>query len=193
MLATMSPPSSSPPPTGRDTTTLIAFLGALSMFFATLEYLVPKPVPFLRLGLANIPLLLALDLLAPLQLLGLVAIKVLGQALVNGTLASYVFLFSLAGSTGSILVMVTAHRLGGRLISLAGVGTAGAGASNLVQLWLSVHFIFGPPARAMAPVFLAVGTISGLAVGFLAQYFHDHSRWYRQLPRRRRRNEGNRG
>ena len=36
-----------------------AFFGALCLFFATVEYLFPRPVPFLRLGLSNLPILLA--------------------------------------------------------------------------------------------------------------------------------------
>ncbi|MFW6338510.1 MAG: Gx transporter family protein, partial [Alkalispirochaetaceae bacterium] len=107
---------------GRDATLeLIAFLGAVSLFFSTIEYIIPKPVPFFRLGLANLPIIVTLPFFKPKHTLLLVLLKVLGQGLINGTLASYVFFFSLAGSFASAFAMLAAHRLGGRWISLIGV------------------------------------------------------------------------
>ena len=44
---------------------LVAFMGALCLFFSTIEYLFPKPFPFFRLGLANLPVLLSFDLFSP--------------------------------------------------------------------------------------------------------------------------------
>ena len=41
---------------------IIAIFGACSLFLATIEFLFPKPLPYMRLGLANIPLLIALRL-----------------------------------------------------------------------------------------------------------------------------------
>ena len=157
---------------------LRAFLGAMCLFLATLEYLVPKPLPFFRLGLANLPVLLALTIFSPREILLLVLIKALGQGLVNGTLASYVFLFSLAGSLASGLAMVVTHRLGGKWISLVGVSVAGALASNIVQLALSISFIFGPGAWSIAPLLLGIGCASGALMGVLARWFAGHSQWY---------------
>jgi len=37
---------------------LLTFLSALGLFFAVIEYLLPKPVPFMRLGISNLPLVL---------------------------------------------------------------------------------------------------------------------------------------
>ena len=160
---------------------LVAFLGALCLFFSTIEYLFPKPFPFFRLGLANLPVLLALDLFAPGYVLLLVALKVVGQGLVNGTLASYVFLFSAAGSLASVLVMLAVYRSGERWITLIGVSLFGSLASNIVQVSLSVTFIFGQSAWVIAPPFLGLGVASGLVVGIFAQRFRTRSQWFSQL------------
>jgi heptaprenyl diphosphate synthase len=160
---------------------LEAFLGALCLFFATIEYLFPKPFPFFRLGLANLPVLIALEILPGSYVLLLVLLKVLGQGLINGTLASYVFLFSLAGSFSSALVMLGAHRAFRGYISLLGVSVLGALASNVVQIYLSVTFIFGRSAWVIAPVFLGLGLGSGVFVGVFALHFVRHSRWYRRV------------
>ena len=160
---------------------LVAFMGALCLFFSTIEYLFPKPVPFFRLGLANIPIMISLELFSPSYVLLLILLKVLGQGLLNGTLGSYVFIFSAAGSFTSGLVMLASYRLGGRHISLIGVGVFGAVASNIVQIYLSVTFIFGRSAWIIAPVFLGLGVASGFAVGVFAREFQRRSSWLQKI------------
>jgi len=159
----------------------LAFFGALSLFFATLEYLFPRPLPFLRLGLSNLPLLVILHRVRFRDLLLLVGIKVLGQGIINGTLSSYVFLFSLGGSMASILVMYPARRFLSKHMSLVGVGILGALASNLVQLFFSIAWIFGSSAWVIAPVFLGLGALSGVLVGILAQEFSQKSLWLARI------------
>jgi heptaprenyl diphosphate synthase len=160
---------------------LAALLGGLCLFFSTIEYLVPKPVPYVRLGLANIPILLGLDLLPVGYIFLVTAVKVVGQGLLNGTFASYVFLFSMFGSIASTCVMIAAHRIGKGAISLLGISILGALASNAVQIVLSIQFIFGANARIIAPVFLGFGTASGVAMGIFALVFARRSKWYREI------------
>lgn len=155
----------------------VAFMGALCLFFSTLEYLIPKPFPFFRLGLANLPVLLSLSIFSPSDVFLLVLLKVVGQGLVNGTLASYVFLFSAAGSFASAIVMLAVHRAGRRWVTLIGVSVFGSLASNAVQITLSVTFIFGDTAWVIAPLFLGIGVASGFVVGLVAERFHARSRW----------------
>ncbi len=162
---------------------ITAFLGALCLFLSVLEYLVPKPLPFFRLGLANLPLLVGLRFLSIGDLLLVLLLKVLGQGLVNGTLASYVFLFSLAGSTASLGAMLLAYRLGRKHISLTGVSLAGAMASSLMQMLLAIRFIFGEAAKLMAPLFLASGLVTGLLMGLFALKFVQQSEWLQAIEK----------
>lgn len=165
---------------------IIAFLGALCLFLSAVEYLIPKPLPFFRLGLANLPLLIGLAFLKPRDLILVLLLKVLGQGLVNGTLASYVFLFSLTGSASSLLVMYSAYRFGGKRISLVGVSVLGAMASSLVQLALSISFVFGDTARLIAPLSLGSGLVTGVVIGLFARHFSGSSHWLRELKVRYR-------
>ncbi len=162
---------------------ILAFFGALCMFFATLEYLFPKPIPFMRLGIANIPILLALDIFPFAGVMLITLIKVLGQGLINGTLASYIFLFSATGSITSALVMIGARKLFGSRISLVGISVLGALASNLVQTFFSVVFIFGSTAWIIIPYFLGVGFVSSIAVGLFAERFARKSAWLQSVRR----------
>jgi heptaprenyl diphosphate synthase len=165
----------------------------------------------MRLGLANLSLLLALSvpafrenpagetaglslgkspaersglpLFSPQSYCLLALLKVTGQAFITGTFLSYVFLFSLAGSAVSAALMYGLRRLFGTRISLAGISVAGAFASNSVQLVLARFFLFGESAAYLAPPFLAAGIVSGAALGIFADVFAARSRLLRTWAR----------
>ena len=67
---------------------ILAMLAAVAIFFSTLEFLIPKPVPFFRVGLANIPILLVIRFFRLRDVAALTLLKVIAQGLINGTLAS---------------------------------------------------------------------------------------------------------
>jgi heptaprenyl diphosphate synthase len=157
----------------------VALLGAFCLFLSTIEYMIPKPLPFMRIGIANLPLMLALDIFPFPTFTLLVGIKILGQALITGTLFSYIFLFSLAGTILSAFSMYGLRRLlTPKRISFVGVGTVGALMSNIIQLALAWVFIFGKSVQYIAPPFLAVGVITGVALGLFCEYFTGRSQWY---------------
>lgn len=156
----------------------IALLAGLSLFLSTIEYLFPKPLPAFRLGLANLPVLLSFGVLRPREILLLGFFKVLGQALVNGTLASYVFLFSLGGTAASLLVMTLWYYAFKGRTSYLGISLAGALASNVVQVALSLSFVFGESAWVIVPYLLTLGTATGVLIGFFAMRFSATSRWF---------------
>ena len=169
----------------------IALLGALCLFLSTIEYMIPKPLPFMRIGIANLPLILALDLFPFPIFMVLAAIKILGQALITGTLFSYVFLFSLAGTVSSAVCMYALRRLLGKdRISFIGIGTAGAMISNVTQLALAWVFILRNNVRYIAPPLLAAGLVTGIVLGAFCELFTRRSRWYANAYMR---NEGSRG
>jgi len=157
----------------------LALLGAFCLFLSTIEYMIPKPMPFMRIGLANLPLMLALDIFPFPVFLVLVGLKVLGQALITGTLFSYIFLFSMAGTFLAAVSMYGLRRFfGPARISYIGIGTAGAMMSNLAQLTLAWIFIFRNNVIYIAPPFLFAGLVTGIALGLFCEVFTRRSRWY---------------
>ena len=163
---------------------VIALLAAFCMFLSIIEYLIPKPLPFMRIGLANLPVLISLVMLKPQETLLLVALKILGQGFVNGTLFSYIFLFSAAGSFASGIVMLLSYRLLMKHITMIGICVLGAMASNLVQLYIASHIIFGKAAYLIGPPFLVVGIISAVILGWFAEKFIDKSLWLEKQSER---------
>jgi len=157
----------------------ISLLGAFCLFLSAIEYMIPKPLPFMRIGIANLPLMLALDIFPFHCFMILAGIKVLGQALITGTLLSFVFLFSLVGTGLSAVIMYALRRvLGQKRISFIGIGTAGAVASNISQLALAHVFIFQNAVRFITPPFLCAGLVTGIALGVFCEAFVRRSQWY---------------
>jgi heptaprenyl diphosphate synthase len=171
--------------TGRGNT--VALLGALCFFLSALEYVVPRPLPFMRIGFANLPLLLALNILGAKDFFLLALLKSIGQGIIGGTFLSFLFPFSLAGTFASATVMFALGKLsklsskgqGRERFGFAGIGCAGAMVSNAVQILLASHpAFFGEAVRLLAPPFLASGFVSGIVLGIVCQTFCRRSRWY---------------
>ena len=157
----------------------ISLLGGLCFFLSLIEYMIPKPLPFIRIGISNMPLILAIDLLPFPGFILLVFLKIIGQALITGTLFSYVFVFSLGATLASSIMMYVMRKLfGEKGISLIGISAAGAMVSNSVQLLLAYFIIFGRSVYYMAVPVYIVGIISGIFLGYICEYFKNNSLWY---------------
>jgi heptaprenyl diphosphate synthase len=166
---------------------LTAFLAGLAFFLSTIEYMLPRPIPFMRLGLANLPILIAVDLLPFGHYMALALLKVVGMSVLTGSLFSYVALFSLAGTLASAVLMRALRAVAGpRLLSYVGLCVAGAVASNMAQVLLARFFVFGASARLMAPAFLGLALVSGLALGVFTQAFASSSTWLARIREERR-------
>lgn len=161
-----------------DNTALILFLGSLCFFLAAVENSIPKPLPFMRLGLANAPIIFALFLLNTREYFLLVFIKVLGQALISGTLFSYIILFSAGGSFASALAMLFLQRLAKNQVSCLGISLFGSLANTLVQYFLARYILFGSGAVLIAPLLILSGTITGIGLGIFSELFLKRSQWF---------------
>ena len=114
----------------------IPYLAAISLFMSALEMFIPKPIPFFRLGLANIPLLLALDMdIGSFLLLALM--KGLGTSYVSGNLFSIFGLMSISQSVISAFAMYAVSRLFGKHISIYGISMTGALSSASMQILIA--------------------------------------------------------
>ena len=160
---------------------LVPVFGALCFFLSAIEFVIPKPLPFLRIGLANVPLLLALDVVSFPAFLLLAVIKILGQAFISGTLFSYLIFFSAAGTLGAAFTMYALHAVPRKALSLAGISMAGAAVSNAIQLAIGRFFLFGEGIWYMLPPFLCIGAVTSLILGLFCENFRAESEWYAQI------------
>lgn len=151
------------------------------MFLSMIEYAIPKPIPFMRLGIANMGIMLSLYVLPIRQVLFLTLIKVFLQALISGTFFSYIFIFSFVGSFASVFAMLLSKNIFKSKISFLGICFSGALANNLSQILLSYLMIFKSSTSFIAPILLISGFISSAVLGTLTQKFVSGSSWYKMI------------
>ena len=156
---------------------LLAFCIACSLFLSSIEYLFPRPVPFFRFGLSNIVILLILRDFKFFDILCMLILRVFAIGILHGTIASYVFLFSLSGALGSLCVQWTVIKVLKQRIGLLGISIIGSAISNAVQIACSVFFVFGLSSIIIAPYLLLLGFISGAIVGWIAEYYYRNSKF----------------
>ena len=137
----------------------------------------------MRLGLANLPVILALKVFSVREYFLLLALKILVQAFISGTLFSYIFWFSFTGTLASGIAMLFAYRLFYRkkIISNLGISLCGALANNIAQLSCSSFFLFGQNTRYVAPVLLLSGFVTGIVLGLFVEKFEASSVWFATL------------
>ena len=146
----------------------LAYLCALTLLFSYAEMILPRIVPFFRLGFANTVILIALDIDFG-SFIVLSVLKAVAASLMGGTLFSPFFLISLAQSLLSALVMRLLYKLiSKKLLSLYGISIAGSAASALVQIGLASFYIGKGTFSLLGPM-LIFNTISGALTAILCE------------------------
>ena len=145
---------------------LSAILAALAMILSYVEAMVPMPVPSpgIKLGLANLVILLAIYRLGFKYALAINCIRIF----VTGLLFTGVFgiLYSLAGGLLSLLVMYLLYRT--EIFSMVGVSMAGGVAHNLGQLLTACLIMSNIRLMSYFAVLLFAGMGSGILMGIVA-------------------------
>jgi heptaprenyl diphosphate synthase len=155
----------------------LAIFVAVATVLQVAESMVPKPMPWLRLGLANAVTLLVLVRSGVLASAAVTVVRLLLGGLVLGTLASPPFLLSAAGALSALVVMGAAARLAMPPLSCLGVSVLGAATHVAGQLMaFSVLFDLGSAALVLAPLLVATAVPLGLVSGTVVLAVH------RRLP-----------
>ena len=143
-----------------------AMFAALALIFSYIEVLIPLPVPIpgIKLGIANLVVLIAIYRLGFKHAFVINMVRIL----IAGLLFSGVFgmIYSFAGGILSIIVMYLLYRTG--LFSMVGVSMAGGVCHNLGQLLTARVLLSNTAIMSYFPVLLFSGLISGIAIGLLA-------------------------
>ena len=141
----------------------IAVLSAYALVLYGFEGLVPTPIPWLRLGLANIITLVALMLYGLRTAMTVTLIRVILASVFTGTFLGPAFMLSFAGGISSTAAMGLTYRVFRNLFGPVGLSLVGALFHNLAQLTLA-YFLFIQRIEAMlliSPVILLLGTLTG--------------------------------
>jgi heptaprenyl diphosphate synthase len=168
---------------------------ALALALYVLEGLLPRPVPWFRLGLSNIVILLVLLRQGPIPALKISLARTVLGSLFLGNLLTPVILLNLAGSLASWGVMSALLPLYPGKVSLVGLSLTGA-AFHAAAQWAVAVLVLLPGGLAwdLLPLILLPSLVAGVIVGLLTAVVlpqepdpRDHER--RQGGRRRPRRE----
>jgi heptaprenyl diphosphate synthase len=148
----------------------IAMLSAYALVLHGFEDLLPTPVPWLRLGLANIITLTTLLLYGFRAAMMVTLIRVMLGSLFAGTFLGPAFFLSLSGGLAGTLAMGVTYRVAPVLFSALGLSLIGAFFHNTAQLSVAyVLFIQNmEPMLLITPVIILIGTLTGAINGVIS-------------------------
>lgn len=154
----------------QDTRKLVLFslCVALAIILRGLEGLIPNPLPWVRIGLANIMTLVAILLFGWKSGLLLTILRVMIASFLFGTFLSPTFILSFTAGISSTLVMGVCHRYGGRLFSPIGISVLGGFTHNLIQL-VVVYALLIKQAHIfyLFQIFALLGILTGFFNGWI--------------------------
>ncbi len=152
----------------------LALFAALAIALHSLEFLLPSPVPWFRLGFANIFAILALFLFDGKAAWSVNLVRIVVAALFLGTFLSPRFFLSLSGGVVATVAMTSSRRLAGDRIGPVGVsvlGGAGHAVGQLVCAWLLLVRHDG--LWYLLPVLLTLAVFAGIINGLISAYLLD--------------------
>ena len=145
----------------------LALLAGTALALFVIESLVPRPLPWMKLGLGNGAVLLALLLSGVGPAFIVAGIKIAVGGLVTGGLAGPAFVISAGAGVASLSIMSMARRAPPDLLSPVGVSILGAVTHQGVQLLLASVYIGHAGLLSLLPLFLLGGLLSGTLIGLV--------------------------
>ena len=149
----------------------IAILSAYALALHGFEAMLPSPIPWLRLGLANIITLTALILFGFRAAMMITLIRVILGSLFIGTFLGPSFILSLGGGICGTCSMGLMLALNKKTFGPVGLSLIGAVFHNAAQLFLA-YVLFIQRIEAVvfiSPVIMLLGTLTGFANGIVAE------------------------
>ena len=143
--------------------TRMALFVALAMIFSYIEFLLPLPLPLpgIKLGLANLVIVVPLYLWGFFPALVISLLRIVLVGITFGSLAT--ILYSLFGALFSLAVMAGLKKQ--NVFSVIGVSTAGGTCHNIGQLLAAALIVQNARLFYYLPALLAAGALTGFVIG----------------------------
>jgi len=148
----------------------IAILSAYALALHGFESLLPTPIPWLKLGLANIITLVALILYGFRTALMVTLIRVVLASIFIGTFLGPAFILSTGGGLASVVAMGLSIKYFKKFFGTVGISLIGALFHNIAQLSLAYYFFIQriEAVLIISPVILLLGTLTGIVNGIIS-------------------------
>lgn len=142
--------------------------GSLAIIMAYLERLIPMPVPipFVKIGLANIVVVMALYTFGIRAALAIAILRIGIVALLFGN--PFSFAYSLAGGLASFVVMVVIQRT--NFFGVVGVSVFGGVTHGVAQLAIGAILVQTIGLFYYSPVMIIAGVGTGMLIGYASGF-----------------------
>jgi heptaprenyl diphosphate synthase len=160
----------------------IAILSAYAIGLHSAESLLPTPIPWLKLGIANIVTVITLIVYGIRPAITVTLIRVILTSLLHGTFLGPAFMLSLGGGMASTLIMGIILYVVPTLFSAIGISVIGALFHNITQLFLA-YFLFIQKIEAIlliTPLIVLIGTLTGMFNGIVSELILKNLKKYEQ-------------
>ena len=149
----------------------IPMLAAAGTVIFVFESIIPTPLPWAKLGLSNIAVLLALVFWGFPEALAVSWLRIVVGGLFTGTLLSPAFAFGICGGLIAASVMWLLYKFCRRQFSPIGISISGAAAHSVGQIIAAkILFIRHPGIWHLLPFMIIISVFTGALVGFIAYY-----------------------
>jgi len=153
----------------------LSLLATFAIVVHSLELVFPSPLPWLRLGLANIMTLVTLIIFGIKSALFVTTIRILVGSFLIGSFLNPGFFLSLSGGIMSTLAMGLIISVSKRAFSPVGISLIGAFTHNLTQIAVAyVMIVKRKEIFLLTPIILGfailTGTFNGIASTVLANH-----------------------
>ncbi len=141
-------------------------LVALAFILSYIETLfpIPIPIPGIKLGLANLVVIIALYSMGAREAFVLSLVRIVLGGFTFGNLSTMAF--SLAGGLLSWLMMYLFYK--SKLFSIIGVSIIGGVAHNVGQILVAVYVNYNINILYILPILTIAGVVTGTTTGFMA-------------------------
>ncbi|MEA2097317.1 MAG: Gx transporter family protein [Candidatus Cloacimonadota bacterium] len=151
----------------------LAFFTAFAITIYVVESFIPKPFPFMKLGLANIVVLLLLVSGNVRYALIVIIGKTVAGGFFSGLFLSPTTLLSISGSLCSLGIMALFIKSKVHF-SVIGISILGAVAHNLAQIVVvRLILIKENTIFYLTPLLIFMGIVTGIIIGYIAKLFMD--------------------
>ena len=159
----------------------ISLLAGLGVVLYTIENFLPTPLPWLRIGISNVAILLALYTFGFKGALWVFGLKILLGSLIAGRLFSPFFFFALGGGSVSLIVMSLAKKLLSPSLSIVGVSMLGGVVHNITQLFIAYLLLFPyHQLLFLIPILTLLGLVMGSIIGIISSMVLKRLKWKRR-------------
>lgn len=148
----------------------IALLSAYAIALHGFESLIPMPIPWMKVGLANIITLTTFVLLGFRAALMVTLIRVTLTSIFTGSFLGPGFILSLSGGLASTMAMGLVSYILPGIFGPVGVSLIGALSHNLSQIFFAYLLFIQKlePVLLVTPFIILIGTITGFVNGLAA-------------------------